>query len=310
MNDALSDFRQKPLSNFWGISLLLLLILVFQIVGNALSTWILSLAYQLPQDQIKVLLLEPDFSALSINLGRWSNLIQFISYMGLPALIFVLANQTKALEYWGKRPSTKPIHYVYSILLGMSALPVIAVLTKMMEGIPLNGQFSLIAKKLMEIRSLLFENMLDMQHPGELIVCLFILAFLPALLEEFLFRGIILKIAVIQYKRVFTAVLFQSVVFAILHLSLYELPGIFLMGLLFGYIAFTQENLYFNALTHFTFNASTIVLHYFLNHSHHSFHTYSVDQFLANATIAIPASMLMGYTIYQLTRKPNKNEIE
>ena len=64
-------------------------------------------------------------------------------------------------------------------------------MTYFMQQIPLEGSLALTAKKLVEVRQTLFENMLDMQHLGELAVCLLILALMPAILEEYLFRGII-----------------------------------------------------------------------------------------------------------------------
>jgi len=300
-----SEFRKNPLSNFWGISLLLLLILVFQIVGNTLSNFILASAYSLSIEEVKSLLIQPDFSALSINLGRWSNLIQFLFYMGIPALLFTFANGTKPVDYWGNTSRLEPRLVLQSIILGISALPVVAVLTHIMQQIPLEGSFAETAKKLVEVRQALFENMLDMQHLGELAVCIFILALLPAFLEEYLFRGIILKVAVVQYRRPFSALFFQASVFAILHLSLYELPGIFLMGFLFGLLAYRQKNLWYNAITHFVFNGTTITLHYYLNHAAHSFNSFTTEDILANAAIAIPASLLMGFSLYGLTRKLN-----
>ncbi len=298
-----SEFQHKPLSNFWGISLLLLLILVFQIVGNSVSNYLLSFFYKLPVTDIKALLIQPDFSALSINLGRWSNLIQFLFYMGLPALIFTFANLTQPKDYWGTTKNLTLKTTLFSVVLGMSALPVVSVLTQITKQIPMNGVFAETAHKLATIRETLFENMLDMQHLGELLVCIFILAFLPAILEEYLFRGLILKIALSQYKKPFFALIFQALVFAILHLSLFELPGILLMGFLFGFIAYRQQNLWYNALTHFTFNGTTIILHYYLTHAQHSFATFSSDDVLANAMIAIPASLAMGLSLFALTRK-------
>lgn len=301
-----SEFRQKPLSNFWGISLLLLLILVFQIVGNTLSNLILASAYNLSIEDVKSLLIQPDFSALSINLGRWSNFIQFLIYMGIPALLFTFANGTTPSDYWGKTSHLEPKLAFQSVVLGLSALPVVAVLTHIMQQIPLEGNFANTAKKLVEVRQTLFENMLDMQHLGELLVCIVILALLPAFLEEYLFRGIILRVATGQYRKPFSALFFQASVFAILHLSLYELPGIFLMGFIFGLVAYRQNNLWYNAITHFVFNGTTIALHYYLNHAVHSFNSFTTDDILANAAIAIPASLLMGFSLYGLTRKPHK----
>ena len=93
-----------------------------------------------------------------------------------------------------------------------------------------------------------------------LIFCLFLVAIIPALFEEFLFRGIILKIGLSQYKSALKAIIYQALIFAILHLSYYELPGILMIGALLGYIAKETKSIWSGVVTHATFNGLTVIL--------------------------------------------------
>lgn len=289
--------------NLWGLSILLIFILIFQLVGFFLSKIILATAFNISTDQVAELMSRPNGTALSINIGRFSNLINFLCYMGVPSVLFLLINRISINEigHYNKKPLLPKIGW--SVLLGISAIPVISVLTKWTSQLPFPESVEAIAKKLSNMRNILFENMLDMNHISELLFCVVLIALIPAILEEFIFRGIILKIGLLQYKKALTAVLFQGFVFAIIHLSLYELPGIFLMGSIFGYLAFKNSHLWYNTITHFIFNGVTVFLYYYVSQEfERSGIHYNVDEILANFLFAIPASIIMGLSIFNLTK--------
>ena len=149
--------------------------------------------------------------------------------------------------------------------------------------------------------------MLDMHSLNELLICIFILAFLPALLEEYVFRGLVLKIGLTQFSKAKRALFFQAFIFTILHLSLYEFLGIFMMGSVLGIIAYRNNSLWYNAITHFTFNAVTVILHYaLLNNFEKTGVMGNPESYLNNFFVAIPASLIFGFTFYQLTKKDNE----
>ncbi len=289
--------------NLWGLSVLLIFILIFQLVGFFLSKIILSAAFNISTDQVAELMSHPNGTALAINIGRFSNLINFLCYMGIPSVLFLLINRIKINQIgnYDIKPNSAKIGW--SIVLGIAAIPVVSVLTKWTSQLPFPETIEGIAKKLSSMRDILFENMLDMNHVSELFFCLALIALIPAILEEFIFRGIILKIGLLQYKKELTAILFQGMVFAIIHLSLYELPGIFLMGSIFGYLAVKNTHLWYNTITHFIFNGVTVFLYYYVSmeFKRTGIH-YNVDEILANFLFAIPASLLMGISIYNLTK--------
>jgi uncharacterized protein len=95
----------------------------------------------------------------------------------------------------------------------------------------------------------------------ELILSLIILALVPALCEEFLFRGVI-QGALRRQGHIFSIVL-TGVLFSFLHLDIQKFIGIALLGSLIGYIVYRTNSLYAGMLAHFVNNALAVAVSYF-----------------------------------------------
>lgn len=88
--------------------------------------------------------------------------------------------------------------------------------------------------------------------------------FLPAVLEEILFRGIILG-RLRRFGNGF-AVVFSSAVFALMHHNIVSMPNIFLLGALFGFITIASGSLVPAMVMHFANNAIAIFATYIEQH--------------------------------------------
>lgn len=98
------------------------------------------------------------------------------------------------------------------------------------------------------------------ENVRELILSILLSAALPAVCEEFLFRGAILS-ALEPYgtKR---AILITSLLFTLLHGSIIGAPGIFILGVVLGVIAVCTGSIYGSIIYHTLHNAIAIVLVY------------------------------------------------
>ncbi|MEC8692947.1 MAG: hypothetical protein VXX46_04135, partial [Bacteroidota bacterium] len=202
MSSPLTQSIRQPLYNFWGIALLLLFIMLFQIVGAFFSQFLLTWAYNIDANTYESLTRNPDFSRLSISLGRWSNFLQFIIYMGIPALLMTKVNGKKIWDITGRTASNwRGKNFSLSIIVGVTSIPVVAVMTQIMRSTQPQGQIGNILQELDAARTLLFENMLQMDSTIELSWVFVLLAVLPAFFEEYLFRGIILGIGKKEFQK-------------------------------------------------------------------------------------------------------------
>jgi hypothetical protein len=72
-------------------------------------------------------------------------------------------------------------------------------------------------------------------------------------------------------------------------------------------IGLKDLGLWYNGITHFTFNAVTVILHFvLLNNFEKTGVMGNPESFLNNFFVAIPASLIFGFTFYQLTKKENE----
>lgn len=92
----------------------------------------------------------------------------------------------------------------------------------------------------------------------QLIVTLFVVAVTPAVVEELLCRGVILR----GYEKwgIRASLLMSSLLFALLHRDIQSLVGTFLLGLLIAYIVYRTNSIFAGMIAHFTNNGFIVVM--------------------------------------------------
>lgn len=85
----------------------------------------------------------------------------------------------------------------------------------------------------------------------------------PAILEEFMFRGVIQR-GYEKYGK-WASIVFTGILFAFLHLSIVSIPAIILMGILLSYIANRANSVWVSVTYHFINNTIAITLAYISN---------------------------------------------
>ena len=93
-----------------------------------------------------------------------------------------------------------------------------------------------------------------------LVVSILIVAVLPAVCEEFLFRGAILSAFEANGTRY--AILFSTVLFALLHGSLIGLPAQFIVGLIIAFVVVCTDSVYAGVIYHTVHNAASLIMQF------------------------------------------------
>lgn len=96
-----------------------------------------------------------------------------------------------------------------------------------------------------------------------LLVNLFMIAVIPAVGEELLFRGLIQQHFQAWFKNGHVAVIATAVVFSLAHFQVYSFLPRFFLGLLLGYMFFYGKSLWYPILGHFVNNGLGVIFYYF-----------------------------------------------
>jgi membrane protease YdiL (CAAX protease family) len=94
----------------------------------------------------------------------------------------------------------------------------------------------------------------------DLLIAIVIIAIIPAIGEELLFRGILQNLFFRSTKNVHIAILTSAFIFSAIHLQLYGFLPRFLLGVLFGYLYWWTRNLIFPIVAHFFNNSFALTV--------------------------------------------------
>lgn len=97
---------------------------------------------------------------------------------------------------------------------------------------------------------------------GQFILGFFVIAVLPAIGEEIVFRGLIQNEFYTLSKNIHVAIWVSAILFSAIHLQFYGFVPRLLLGALFGYLYYWSGNLLVPILAHFINNGFTVMMLY------------------------------------------------
>ena len=148
-----------------------------------------------------------------------------------------------------------------AILFAVAALPMISLLAEWNKGMEL-PQFLASMEEMMremeESSKVLTERFLNTTSEWMLFVNLLVMALLPAVCEEMMFRGWLQR-ALGQSVDYHTAIWVSAIVFSAIHFQFYGFIPRMLIGAALGYLYYYTGSLWAPIVAHFTNNAAAVV---------------------------------------------------
>ena len=152
-----------------------------------------------------------------------------------------------------------------SMLLIIIAIPMVDLLSTWNESIHLPeslSQWEAAMRQKQEQSQQMMDGFLARPGFGNMLVNLLVLAFIPAVCEEFVFRGVVQKTLVQWMRNPHVAILIAAAIFSITHFEVFLFVPRFVLGVVLGYIYFYSRTIWASALAHFTNNAIIVVMYY------------------------------------------------
>jgi membrane protease YdiL (CAAX protease family) len=237
----------------WKIKLLVFVLILFVclIIGNFIMAMGLKY-YGISLDNLSEgnLLNNGDVSVL-----KWLSTINHLMIFSISSLIWIFI-------YYGKSyfnlKSIDALLIVYFLCWLLFSFPLIAYAAQLNMMIDLPSWASDIDNSTMEF----LMQMLNMDGVGDLLINIVIIAIVPAIGEELLFRGIILKELLVSKLNPHFSIFLVSVLFSLFHFQLSSFLPKMVIGIVLGYAYFWTRNLIYPIIIHFFNNALQVTLLY------------------------------------------------
>lgn len=250
----------------------LFLIAAFSLTGlvffTALSIALTPLFFPVTVDDVFEVMSTP--SELSAEITKFTQGFFTLGSMLIPSLILARLFSTDPQRFMGlsRFPQRPLVIIVLTVLLAVGATGISDVLYRLLETLYDNGVFGSLGEWLIgnqELMNQQLEMLLKMNNFAEFFEVFLIMAILPAVCEETLFRGLIQPIAGKALKNDHLGILLTSFFFALIHMQFLTFPSIFFLGMLLGYLRYWSGSLWLPVILHLVNNGAIVVLVYFFD---------------------------------------------
>ncbi len=195
-----------------------------------------------------------------VNTLRILQVISTFLMMGIPAYLFLRLCHSKHWLWLGFSRHFTPAQVLVGFVLLFCANLVAQPLADLSKSIV--SYFPELLKKAENLEKLYNEQvalMSNLTSWSEFIIAVFIIAFFPALFEEMFFRGALQSTLQRWWKNPVAAILVSSIIFSLIHLSIYLFLSRVLLGIGLGWIFYKSRNIWVGTVVHFLNNTFALI---------------------------------------------------
>lgn len=194
--------------------------------------------------------------------------IQIFSTVGtfiIPAAAIAFLFDRKPMSFLSISKIPLGISALLVIIAMIAALPLINYLGEINSRMSLPAFLADVEKWMKESENRaasLTKGLLEMHSVSDMLFNVFMIALLPAIGEELLFRGIIQRLLSDWSKNIHAGIWISAVLFSAMHMQFYGFIPRMLLGALLGYLLVWSGSLWLPIIAHFINNASAVILMY------------------------------------------------
>jgi hypothetical protein len=262
---AFTAFREmKPFSQ--------LMFSIFVVIASFLAFLVVSLVIAIPFFGLDSMMSIPTMDELnnpeSIRILKYFQVVQSIGVFIVPPFILGWLFHGKISEYLSLNKTVTFESVLLVLVLSFAASPFVNFIGEINANMQLPGWLSGVEnwmKNAEDKAAELTEAFLKVETTGGLLFNIFMVAFLPAIGEELLFRGVIQRIFTNWTRNYHWGIWISALLFSALHMQFYGfIPRLFL-GVLFGYLLVWSGSIWLPIIAHFINNGVAVVAIYMID---------------------------------------------
>lgn len=178
----------------------------------------------------------------------------------LPAVLFAFICYRNGWTYLGFNGNVNYQQLLAVLLIAICALPLITGLGELNKAIPLPPNLKLRFDAAEKSYTESITQIAQVKTWGQYFTSLLVIAAMPAIVEETLFRGALQNLLTRWTKLPLLSIIVTSILFSAIHLSWYGFIPRFVLGVVLGLLFHYGQSIWLNIAAHFMNNAIVVTL--------------------------------------------------
>lgn len=214
---------------------------------------------------------QSELSLSEINLLKINQLVYTIIVFGGASLLFSFYKTKHPLKFFLEKINPLSLDFLHLIPLLILFYPLVVISYEINNAI-------VFPENLKHIESLLHDKeqqakwltdiLLKADSTAILLINLLMVGVLPAIFEEYIFRGCLQKSLYQSTQNIFLSITISAFLFSAIHFQFYGFLPRFLLGALLGWVYFVTGNIAYPVILHLINNASQVLLVFFVDKYH------------------------------------------
>lgn len=183
----------------------------------------------------------------------------------VPVLLYARVCHVKAVKHLGFKKSVNWKQALIAVLIMMACLPAVDALQEATRALPWSKDT---LKKFDDAEAMYFKTVsviARMDNVWDYILSLIVIALVPAVVEEVMFRGGVQNLLSRWFKMPVFAIVITSVLFSAVHGSYLGFLSRFALGFVLGWMYYRTGNIWLNIIAHCFNNAAAVTQIYLLS---------------------------------------------
>ncbi|MDQ6904425.1 MAG: CPBP family intramembrane metalloprotease [Bacteroidota bacterium] len=252
------DRNAKNFSYVSQMGILLGLIGAGLILGTLISVIAWLTMTGRPILEVEADMLKPQYYNAVMVMQAVSTIFMFF----LPVYFFALICYRKPGKFIGFNTNVNYKQILILLAILFFTFPLSGALAELTKMIPLPLNWAAKFKDMEDARALQESALININSFPKYIISLFVIGFLPGLVEEVCFRAGIQNILVRWLKGPWLAIIITSIIFSLVHISYYGFLVRFALGVILGLIFYYSGSIWLSVLFHFLYNGIQVTALY------------------------------------------------
>ncbi|NCO55755.1 MAG: hypothetical protein COZ21_00330 [Bacteroidetes bacterium CG_4_10_14_3_um_filter_31_20] len=245
----------------------------------------------------------------NIKVLKFLQLVQSVGLFIVPPFIFGYFCYPSVSEFLRINKKTSIRMLIVSILATVSFLPFsnwLSYLNSFLQLPSFMSEIEIWMRNSEDYATKITQAFLNVNSVPELFYNILLIAIIPALGEEFLFRGLLQRIFIEWTKSKHWGIWISALAFSAIHLQFFGfLPRLFL-GLFFGYLLEFTGSLWLPILAHFINNLTGVLLSYFITNNNISAKSSDFGMTQETWIYGILGGIIGSFLFWLIVRKRNR----